>query len=77
MSTTQVASPKPPVGPLLGADEAANLSLLFDPATAATDRIEGRIPDRRDETRAVAAAGAPASHGLLGWLRPVRAGARS
>lgn len=73
MNTTQGPAPKPPVGPLFGADEAANLSLLFDPAAAATDAAAGHGPDRRDEVPAAPAAGAQS---VLGWLRPVRSAAR-
>ena len=49
MSTTQGPTPKPPLGPILGADEAANLSLLFDPAPAPDPTTaEGHSPDYRE-----------------------------
>lgn len=54
MSTTQGPAPKPPLGPILGADEAANLSLLFDPAAEATTAV-GHSPDRQDAGRAALA----------------------
>lgn len=69
MPVPRGAGAKPAVGPLFGADEAQNLSLLFDPprlvAAGPVSPTAGRARGNRQD--ALSAAAAP---GLLGRLLP-------
>lgn len=71
MYPTQADVPKPPLGPLFGSDEAANLSLLFDPEARAAQEPG---PDRPAGGHAASGNDIKAPLRFLAGLRPVRAG---